>query len=125
MGAIQEPMNLGDLLKFEFPNLYSREVQTTTAGSEDIALGTVMGRVTASGEVLPWQPGATDGSEQVYGVAIAALGALSRPGPLLMVVRNAIVADTALVWPTGMTVAERVSGIDQLNRRGIILRRGV
>ena len=47
MATITEPMNLGDLLKYEAPNLYSRE-RITVASGQNLLLGTVVGVVTAS-----------------------------------------------------------------------------
>ena len=47
MPAMQEPINLGDLLKYEAPNLYSRDRVTVAAG-QTLPLGTVLGQITAS-----------------------------------------------------------------------------
>ena len=47
MTAIAQPQTLGDLLKYEAPNLYSRETDTVAAGQK-LALGTVVGRDTTS-----------------------------------------------------------------------------
>ena len=43
MKAIVELNNLGDLLKYELPNLYSREEVTAVRG-ENLTLGTIVGR---------------------------------------------------------------------------------
>ena len=61
MPALQEPLNLGDLLKYEAPNLYSRDRVTVAAG-QTLPLGTVLGMVTATGKVKQIDPSATDGS---------------------------------------------------------------
>lgn len=50
MTVFIEPNNLGDLLKYEAPNLYSREEVTVTLGQK-LALGTVLGRDDDTGEV--------------------------------------------------------------------------
>ena len=42
MPVITEGLNLGDLLKYEAPNLYSRD-QVTVAAGQNIVLGTVVG----------------------------------------------------------------------------------
>lgn len=47
MPVLQEPLNLGDLLKYEAPNLYSRERVTVAAG-QSLPLGAVVGMVTAT-----------------------------------------------------------------------------
>ena len=46
MPVITEGLNLGDLLKYEAPNLYSRD-RITVASGQNLPLGTVLGIVTA------------------------------------------------------------------------------
>ena len=55
MAALTEPMNLGDVLKYEAPNLYSRE-RITVASGQNLLLGTVVGLVTASGHYKQVDP---------------------------------------------------------------------
>jgi hypothetical protein len=58
-----EGLNLGDLLKYEAPNLYSRD-QVTVAAGQNLPLGTVVGMVTATtAKVKQIDPAATDGSQ--------------------------------------------------------------
>ena len=49
MPTFTEPLNLGDLLKYEAPNLYSRD-RITVASGQNLPLGAVLGIVTASGK---------------------------------------------------------------------------
>ena len=49
MSTITEANNLGDLLKYEAPNRYSRDVATIAAG-QNLPLGTVLGRKTDDGK---------------------------------------------------------------------------
>ncbi len=120
-----EGLNLGDLLKYEAPNLYSRD-QVTVATGQVLALGAVVGVITASSKVKVVDPSATDGSEVAAGVLIQAVDAnLADRDDGLIVARHAIVADHALVWPTGITVAEKKSAIAQLKALGILVRKGV
>lgn len=120
-----EGLNLGDLLKYEAPNLYSRD-QITVAAGQVLALGAVVGVITASSKVKVLDPSATDGSEVAAGVLIQAVDAnLADRDDGLIVARHAIVADHALVWPTGITVAEKKSAIAQLKALGILVRKGV
>ena len=46
MTVITQRNNLGDLLKYEAPNLFSRETATIAAG-QNLSLGTVLGKATA------------------------------------------------------------------------------
>ena len=120
-----EGLNLGDLLKYEAPNLYSRD-QITVAAGQVLALGAVVGVITASSKVKVVDPSATDGSEVAAGVLIQAVDAnLADRDDGLIAARHAIVADHALVWPTGITVAEKKSAIAQLKALGVLVRKGV
>lgn len=125
MPEIKQALNLGDLLKYEETNLYSRDRVTVAAG-QTLALGTVLGMVTASGKVKQIDPSATDGSQYAAGVLMQAVDAhLADCDDGLMVARHAIVSDHALVWPSGITLAERQSAIHQLKALGILVRQGV
>jgi hypothetical protein len=52
MPVIHEGNTLGDLLKYESPNLYSREAATVGAG-QHLALGTVVSRDAGTGKLYP------------------------------------------------------------------------
>ena len=96
MPEIKQGLNLGDLLKYEAPNLYSRD-RVTVAEGQVLALGTVLGEVTASGELTALDPAAVDGSAVAVGVLLQAIDATAgarHDG--LMVARHAILADHAL-----------------------------
>ena len=67
MTAITEGLNLGDLLKYEAPNLYSRD-QITVASGQTLRLGAVVSIVTATGNVKQIDPSATDGTQYAAGV---------------------------------------------------------
>ena len=124
MPAMQEPINLGDLLKYEAPNLYSRDRVTVAAG-QTLPLGTVLGQITATGKVKQIDPSATDGSQYAAGVLMQdADAALADRNDGLMVARHAIVSDHALHWPTGITTAEQQAAIQQLKALGVLLRIG-
>ncbi len=125
MPVITEGMNLGDLLKYEAPNLYSRDQVTVLAG-QNLALGAVAGIVTATGKVKQIDPSATDGSQIASGVILQAIDATAGDSPDgLLIARHAIVADHALVWPAGITTAEKTAAIAELKNLGILVRKGV
>ncbi len=122
MPAIQEPNNLGDLLKYEAPNLYSRDVATVAAG-QNLVLGTVVGRETATAKLKALDPAATDGTEVAAGVLAADTDAsLADRDDALLIARHAIVARSALVWPAGITPTEQAAAIAQLEARGVLVR---
>ena len=120
-----EAMNLGDLLKFEAPNLYSRDRVTVAAG-QNLPLGTVLGIVTASGKYKQIDPSAEDGSQVAAGVLLQNCDAtLADRDNGLVVARHAIVSDHALQWPTGITTAEQQAAVAQLKALGVLVRQGV
>lgn len=122
MPAIQEPNNLGDLLKYEAPNLYSRDVATVAAG-QNLVLGTVVGRETATGKLKALDPVATDGTEVATGVLAADTDAsLADRDDAMLIARHAIVARSALIWPAGITPTEQAATITQLETRGVLVR---
>lgn len=120
-----EPNNLGDLLKFEADNLYSRD-RVTVEANQALKLGHVVGRVTASGQVAAFDPTATDGRERAIGVAIVSIITADAPSPDgLIVARHATVADHALVWPNSITPEQRAAGVAQLQNIGVLVRQGI
>ena len=125
MPAITEGLNLGDLLKYEAPNLFSRD-QVTVASGQALPLGAVVGIVTTTGKVKQIDPSATDGSQYAAGVLMQRCdAALIDREDGLMVSRHAIVADHALTWPAAITVAEKQAAVLQLKSLGVLIRKGV
>ncbi|MES0875063.1 MULTISPECIES: head decoration protein [Gammaproteobacteria] len=125
MPAITEGLNLGDLLKYEAPNLYSRD-QVTVGAGQNLPLGAVVGLVTATGKAKRLDPSATDGSQVAAGVLMQDVDAtLIDREDGLMLARHAIVADHALVWPAAITASEKQAAIAQLKSLGILVRKGV
>ena len=125
MPVITEGKNLGDLLKYEAPNLYSRD-QVTVGAGQNLPLGTVVGLVTATAKLKQIDPSATDGSQYAAGVLMQAVDAtLIDREDGLMLARHAIVADHALAWPAAITAAEKLAAIAQLKSIGILVRKGV
>ena len=125
MPVSTETNNLGDLLKYEAPNLYSRERVTVGAG-QNLALGTVLGVVTATGKAKALDPTATDGSETAAGVlAIDCDATLVDRDDALSIARHAIVSDVALVWPAGITPEQKAAAQAELKRLGVLIRKGV
>jgi hypothetical protein len=125
MPVITEGLNLGDLLKYEAPNLYSRD-QVTVGAGQNLPLGTVVGLVTATAKIKQIDPSATDGSQYAAGVLMQAVDAtLIDREDGLMLARHAIVADHALAWPAAITAAEKLAAIAQLKSLGVLVRKGV
>ncbi|MBU65566.1 MAG: head decoration protein [Cupriavidus sp.] len=124
MPVLSEPLNLGDLLKYEAPNLYSRDCVTVASG-QNLPLGAVVGIVTATGKVAQIDPSTTDGTQVAAGVLLQACDAsLADRDDGLIVARHAIVADYALAWPGAITNAEKLAAVAQLKALGVLVRQG-
>lgn len=123
MNALNEPLNLGDLLKYEEDCLnYSRE-QASVASGQNLELGAVVGRVTATGKLKRFDPVGTDGTEDVAGILLGAIDAtLIQRDDALLLARHAIVASHAVVWPAGITAEQKAAAIAALEVRGILIR---
>ena len=122
MSAIHEANNLGDLLKYEAPNLFSRD-QATVASGQNLALGAVVGRDSTSGKLKALAPDATDGTEVAAGVLALAIDAsLADRKDALLIARHAIVASHAVVWPAAISAAEKTAATAQLEARGVLIR---
>lgn len=122
MPTLTQAPTLGDLLKYEAPNLYSRERATVAAG-QNLPLGAVVGRETATSKLKALDPAAGDGSEVAVGVlALAVDATLIDREDAILIARHAIVARHALVWPAGITTAQQLAAIAQLEARGIVVR---
>lgn len=122
MPVLQEPNNLGDLLKYEAPNLYSRDLATVAAGQQ-LSLGTVVGLESATNKLHALDPTATDGTEIAIGVLATDVDAtLIDVDDALLIARHAIVASAAIVWPAVISAAEQAAAISQLKTLGVLVR---
>lgn len=65
---------LSDVVRHEYEQGFCRERETLKAGNA-LQVGEPVGKITAAGadkgKVVPWNPAASDGSQDVYGIAIA------------------------------------------------------
>jgi len=114
---------LGDWLKHEEDNLYSRDKVTLISGQK-LATGTVVGVITASGKVTQLAPAAADGSQTATGVLVFPVDATGADQPAVIVARHAICSDKGLVWPGGITGPQKTAAIAQLKAAGILVRQG-
>ena len=130
MTMITEPPRLTGVLKFEEDPSYCREEVTVLAGSgsdRELKLGTVLGRITASGKVVELALSGSDGSQTVYGVLLAnATAPVGSDVTSVALVRGpAIVSDLGLIYPAGATTIQKATINTALAVLGIVVRQGV
>ena len=122
MPVMTQSKNLGDVLKYEAPNLYSREAAVVAAG-QNLAIGTVLGRKTADGKLHALAPAANDGTEAAIGVLATDTDAtLIDREDALLIARHAIVARNGLIWPAVITVPQKAAAEGQLSAIGVLVR---
>ncbi|BET37342.1 head decoration protein [Wolbachia pipientis] len=123
MNCITETNNLGDLLKYEASNLYSRD-QIIVAKGQNLKLGAVVAKKTEDGFIRVLNPTATDGTQTAIGVITSDINATENTKAVI-ITRIAMLADHAVVWPANITEEQKAAAIKQLEGRGIIIRKGV
>ena len=122
MPVLHEPTHLGDLLKYEAPNLYSRD-EVVVASNQTLALGAVVGRVTATREIVALDPAANDGREIAAGVLIEAVTTTATERRRSVIVsRHAIVFGGALVFAPTLTAEQTAAALAQLAALGVLVR---
>ena len=117
---------LGDLLKYELNANYCRETVTLKAGA-NYALGSVLGKITASGKYrlsAAAQVAGDEGAETAVAVLLEAVDASLGDKTGLVVARGpAIVSKAALIFDASVDLAaEKTAKYAQLASAGIVPR---
>ena len=122
MPSINSLPTLGDLLKFEAPQFYSRSAITIAAG-QNLAMGTVLGRKTADDKHQAFDPAATNGAETPGGILLGDIDAtlIDREDALLLA-RHAMVAAKLVLWPVGIDADIKKAAVRHLEDIGILIR---
>ncbi len=115
MSTITEQNNLGDLLKYEVSNLYSRD-QITVAKGQNLKLGAVVAKKTEDGFIRVLNPAGTDGTQTAIGAIVSDVNATEN-AKAVIITRGAILADHAVVWPANITEEQKAEAIKQLEAR--------
>lgn len=108
-----EPNSLGDGIKWEESNSYSREKVTILSG-ENLALLQVVGQVTASGKYAALDQDADDGTEVAAGIMVAPVDASLADTPGVIINDLALAVMENLVWPADIDAGEKTTAIAEL-----------
>ena len=117
---IVEPARTGEFILSEANGSRSRENITLASTVGALQPGTVLGIVAASGEYVPLNLSASDGSEQAAGILYNHADGASADA--VAVVRDAEVKSDLLIWPNGITDAQKAAALGQLAATGIVAR---
>lgn len=121
MAVFTETNRVGDVVKREFDQLHNRETVTVDTGV--LKVGTVLGRITASGKYVLHDNAAADGSQNAAAVLLADVDATSADVLAPALVRGpAIVSNDALIFKSGISGPNRAAAITALAALGIVAR---
>ena len=81
--------------------------------------------VTGDNKIVALDPTGVDGSQNAIGInAIAVTAPDGTDAKGLAIVRDAILADHAVIWPAGITAQQKTEAIAALEACGILIRKG-
>jgi hypothetical protein len=123
MTVLNKPLTMGDVLKYEVNPNYTRETITLLAGMP-YPVGSVLGRITASGKYKLATSGGSDGAQTASAVLLYAVDATLADATGIVMARGpAIVSRAALIYDATVDDgAKIITKIGQLAAAGIIAR---
>ncbi|WP_210880150.1 head decoration protein [Roseovarius autotrophicus] len=126
MPVLTEPPSMGDVLKYEVNPNYTREVITLLQGMP-YPVGSVLGKITASGKYKLATSGGTDGAQTASAVLLYAVDATLADAMGIVVVRGpSIVSRAGLAYDATVDDGAKITAkLGQLATVGIIARDGV
>ena len=122
--SMEENNRLGDLLKYEADKNYCREVMTVASG-QNLKMGTVVGIKSATEEIksVSISEEEIDGSDSAFGVLLEDVDATSAAKKALVIARDAILASDYVVFPNDATAEQKKKITQDLEKRGIVIRK--
>jgi hypothetical protein len=123
MTVLHQPASMGDILKYEVNPNYTRDEVTLLQGMP-YPLGSVLGRITASGKYKLATSGGSDGAQTATAVLLYAVDATLADATGIVLARGpAIVSRAALAYDATVDDAGKITTkIGQLAAAGIIAR---
>jgi hypothetical protein len=113
---------LSAFIKMEEEQAYSRKNITVVLG-QNLAIGTVLGKITASGKYAAYDNDAADGTQTAAGILTAAVNATAADTAGVAIVRHAIAAKEQLIWGVAVTTQlEKDAAYADLEAIGIVCR---
>jgi hypothetical protein len=122
MTVVTEGRHWCEGIKSEASGHRSRDV-VTIGNSQTVVPGSVLGKVTASGNYVAFDATASDGSENACAIALypATTGA-SDTASVTALVRDCEFRIEDMMWKSGQTAGNITTGLAQLKALGIIAR---
>lgn len=98
----------------------SRETGIVASGAGEVKAGAVMGIVTGTGKMVPYAPGASDGSETAAGILFEGCDATDEDVRRTYTARDTEVHAEMLTFADAVTEGEKNTAMDALAALGII-----
>ena len=126
MTVLYQPATMGDVLKYEVNPNFTRETVTLLAGTA-YPVGSVLGRITASGKYKLATSGGSDGAQTAGAVLRYAVDATLADAVGIVVARGpSIVSRAALAYGATVDDGTKIAAkLTQLAAVGIVARDGV
>lgn len=120
MAQLNENRGTANFLVSEANGMYrSREEGTVAAGTDGLLAGTILGKLTAGGNYVAYDPASELGAEDIAGILFeAAVGTVKRT----IVVRDCEVNGAHLIYQDGADAAAKATANAALAALGIIVR---
>lgn len=96
--------------------------KVTLIAGQNLVGGTILGKITASGKYTQHNTAAADGSQNAAAILFNNTDATLGDTPATVVTRIAEVADSRLVYMTGITAPNKTAAISALAALNIIVR---
>jgi len=119
MSILTEGPRTGAYIADEASINLSRKVVVIASGEGKLAPGTVLGKVTSSGEYAALDHNASDGSQIAAAVLFDAVDATSAAVEAVVSAALTAVNESELIWPAGINSGEKASAIAALSAHHI------
>ena len=117
MPTFNQPKTLADLLIVAVAPNWTKQRLTFAAGTV-ASIGTVLAKV--SGKLQPLDPAGTGAAKVAHAVAAEKVDATAADTVGLAIPRGATLDIDELVWPEGITEAQKATALAELESRGIV-----
>lgn len=120
---VTAPRILSDLVKYEEELAYSREIAGVVKLDTVTDVGTPLA-LDANSKTVPLP---ADGSLVCIGVSLSVRAATTADttGDITYIRRQSILASSGIIWPTGISDANKAKALGEIEIRGVVVRAAV
>lgn len=118
---MQEETRPGEYIAHEEDRSLTRK-KVTLASGHIYLVGMVLGQNASTKRYHPLNPAASDGTQVAKGINHKKVDASSSDNEAVITSNLTAVTDEDLVWPSGISVNEKLNAIEQLDNRNIVVK---